>query len=76
MSKPIAYFDKAIGWNDDGKVEKGMRALLGDVTGHPRLGTERVVTTSTVLNIKRDKSGNVTEIETLNTIYRKREVTE
>ena len=76
MSKPIVYFSKIIGWSDDGKIEKGTRALIGGVENHPLLGYQREVNTSMVLKIRRDrKTKEVTQFETLNTIYRKREVT-
>lgn len=75
MSKPIVYFGKVIGWSDDGEVQVGMRALLGDVTGHPRLGDEPEVNTSAVIRIERNEGGEAVEIETIYTIYRKREVT-
>jgi hypothetical protein len=73
-NKPVVTFGRVIGWNDDGKVEKGTRALLGEVENHPRLGAERMVNTSMVINIKRErKTKRVIEIETLNTIYRIKE---
>lgn len=71
-NKPVVFFGRVIGWNDDGKVEKGTRALLGDVTGHPELDDVPKVSTSTVIRIS-GTNGRTTEIETLNTIYRLKE---
>ena len=75
LGKPIVYFGKVIGWSGGGEVQEGMRALLGDVTGHPRLGDEPEVNTNAVLRIERNEEGEAVEIETIYTIYRKREVT-
>jgi hypothetical protein len=75
MDKPTVYYGKVIGFTD---VEgQGIRARLADITGHPRLGDTAVVTTSIILSMKYDAGVTKLEgFETLNTIYRKREVTE
>jgi len=75
MSKPTVYYGKVIGFTD---VEgRGIRALLADITGHPRLGAPPVATTSIILSMKYDEGVTKLEgFETLNTIYRQREVTE
>jgi hypothetical protein len=60
--KPIMSFRKFFGMD-------GSRAILGDVKQHPRLGDADRVQTSTVQEIKRDDSGRVVRVETLNSIY-------
>ena len=43
-----------------------------EFAGHPRLGAEPHVRTSVVQRIERDDKDAICEIETLNTIYRRR----
>ena len=52
-----------------GPLKVGYTTTLTDVEGHPRLGNQRMVRTSTVEDIRDD--GNT--IETLNTTYIKKE---
>jgi hypothetical protein len=47
----------------------GVRAVLQNVTDHPRLGSVPEVYTSNVLNIEHDQDGEVVKVETLNTTY-------
>lgn len=80
--KPIVYFGKIIGWKGLVSDEGRMRVVLADVTGHPILGDQPVVNTSVVMRVDRGDPvppfdyGEIREIETLNTVYRKRGVTE
>ncbi len=75
MSKPVVYFSKVRGFID--VAGEGIRARLSGVKGHPRLGDEDDVTTSIIVRVKYDDEvTKLVEFETLNTIYRKLEVTE
>ena len=48
-----------------------INATLESVRGHPRLGDERIVYTSRLYRLGYDESGEVNEVETRNTIYRR-----
>ena len=61
--KPIVFFTEST------RAAVGARATLWGITGHPRLGDQDSVRTSTVVDIRDD--GNT--IETRNTIYKKME---
>lgn len=67
MIKPVVSFECFHGVTD----YPPMRARLSGVTGHPLLGDEPAVTTSRVYRFAYDESGEVIEVETRNTIYRK-----
>ena len=64
MNKPVVYFSY-IGFT----VDVGSNAYVC-VLNHPKLGTQRVIT-STVIEVKKDNNipGGVSEFETLNTRY-------
>ena len=64
MNKPIVYFSY-IGFT----VDVGSNAYVYALN-HPKLGTQRVIT-STVIYVKKDDNvpGGVSEFETLNTRY-------
>ena len=64
MNKPIVYFSY-LGFT----IEVGSSAHVYALN-HPKLGTQRVVT-STVIDVKKDENirGGVSEFETLNTRY-------
>lgn len=69
--KPVVTFGSVAGWNDYG--DRGITVSLLGVEGHPRLGNHRIVYTSAVKRVERSETdGTVTEIETRNTIYRRR----
>lgn len=69
--KPVVTFGSIAGWNDYG--DAGITVSLSQISGHPRLGNPPVVYTSAVHRIVRSEdTGTVTEIETRNTIYRRR----
>lgn len=74
MSKPIVYFGKIAGWRGYDENGAALQAVLTDISEHPRLGDEALVTTSRIVRLDRNEAGGVIEIETLNTIYRQREV--
>lgn len=67
MTKPVVSFEYFHGVTD----YPPMRARLSGVTGHPLLGDEPAVTTSRVYRFAYDDSGEVNEVETRNTIYRR-----
>lgn len=69
--KPIVSFDRLIGWSKH-PYSGDLNATVGCVTGHPTLGTQSFVHTSRIERIGYDDDGAVAEIETRNTIYRKR----
>ena len=64
MTKPIVYFSY-LGF----AVEVGSNAYVYALN-HPKLGTQRVIT-STIIEVKKDDTipGSVSEFETLNTRY-------
>jgi hypothetical protein len=64
MNKPVVYFSY-IGW----AVKVGSIAHIYALN-HPKLGTQRVIT-STVIEVKKDDNipGGTAEFETLNTRY-------
>ena len=64
MNKPIVYFSY-LGFT----VDVGSNAYVYALN-HPKLGTQRVIT-STVIEVKKDDNtpGGVSEFETLNTRY-------
>ena len=64
MNKPIVYFSY-LGFTVDVGSNAHVYAL-----NHPKLGTQRVIT-STVIDVKKDDTipGSVSEFETLNTRY-------
>ena len=64
MNKPIVYFSY-LGFTVDVGSNAHVYAL-----NHPKLGTQRVIT-STVVEVKKDGTipGGVSEFETLNTRY-------
>ena len=64
MNKPIVYFS-CLGFTVDAGSNAHVYAL-----NHPKLGTQRVVT-STVIDVKDDDNipGGTAEFETLNTRY-------
>ena len=65
MTKPIVYFSNHFGFG----IEVGGNAYVYALN-HPKLGTQRVVT-STVIDVKDDENipGGTAEFETLNTRY-------
>lgn len=66
MTKKVIKFGRLIGWDDTlGRI----KAVLGDIKAHYRLGDQPVVTTSAVVKIDYDDNKEVSRIETLNTIY-------
>lgn len=67
MTKPVVSFEYFHGVTD----YPPMRARLSGVTGHPLLGDEPAVTTSRVYRFAYDDSGEVIEVETRNTLYRR-----
>ena len=67
MTKPVVSFADFIGVTD----QPPLRASLYGVSGHPRLGREQFVTTSRVERFAYDDAGEVCEVETRNTIYRR-----
>ena len=64
MNKPVVYFSY-IGFTIDVGSNAHVYAL-----NHPKLGTQRVIT-STVIDVKKDENvpGGTAEFETLNTRY-------
>ena len=48
-----------------------INVALEGVRGHPRLGYERIIYTSRLHRLGYSESGEVIEVETRNTIYRK-----
>lgn len=69
--KPVVTFGNIAGWND--YSNGGITASLSEISGHPRLGSPPIVYTSAVQRVERSEdTGMVTEIETRNTIYRRR----
>lgn len=69
MTKPIVSFADFLGVTD----HPPLSAKLYGVSGHPRLGREQFVTTSRVERFAYDDAGEVIEVETRNTIYRRSE---
>ena len=65
MTKPIVYFSNHFGFG----IEVGGNAYVYALN-HPKLGTQRVIT-STVVEVKKDDNvpGGTAEFETLNTRY-------
>lgn len=65
MTKPIVYFSNHFGFG----IEVGGSAHIYALN-HPKLGTQRVIT-STVIEVKEDDNipGGTVEFETLNTRY-------
>lgn len=66
-SKPQVSFHSAAGWLDYG--DRGLRAVLRGISGHPRLGQEPIVNTSRVERVVYDDNGLVKEVITKNTHY-------
>ena len=62
--KPVVRYSERLG-----SLKVGRVTTLAGIEGHPLLGDQRLVRTSTVLDVRDD--GNT--IETLNTIYIKKE---
>ena len=71
MAKPVVEFGRFIGLGEH-PYSGEPNATLGGVAGHPALGTESVVRTSRVKRIGYADDGSVAEVETRNTVYRKR----
>lgn len=67
--KPVVTFAAILGWSD--REDRGVRAFLSEVEGHPRLGSKAEVVTSLVRGIEY-VNDEVAEIETLNTLYKRR----
>ena len=65
MNKPVVYFSNHFGFG----IEVGGNAHVYALN-HPKLGTQRVIT-STVIEVKEDDNipGGTAEFETLNTRY-------
>ena len=72
MTKPIVEFGSFVGLGKHPHSQEP-NAALRDVTGHPNLGDESIVYTSRIERIGYDESGKVCEVETRNTVYRRRE---
>lgn len=68
--KQQATFSQLVGVTDMG--DRGITAILGNVEGHPKLGSERTVYTTRVIRLDYDQEGIVTVVETKNTIYTRR----
>lgn len=64
--KQRATFDSIIGFRAFG--DRGISVMLAGVKGHPRLGTQAVVTTSRVTGIEYDDN-RIIAIATRNTTY-------
>ena len=65
MNKPVVYFSNHFGF----VIKVGSSARIYALN-HPKLGTQRVIT-STVIEVKKDDNipGGISEFETLNTRY-------
>lgn len=67
--KKVVSFGSVIGFMD---LADGVKlAELADIKDHYYLGDQPYVRTSYIVRIEHDTDGNVSEIETKNTIYRK-----
>ena len=66
--KPVVMFERFCGFIPAGNARL---ALVYGVVDHPLLGNEDVVRTSRVLSVDNEESPTL--IETLNTIYKKRQ---
>lgn len=69
--KPVVEFGRFVGVGKhpySGEINAGVE----DVTGHPKLGSERIVYTSRLERISYGPDGEIVEVETRNTIYRLR----
>ena len=64
--KPEVLFSSVIGFRDFG--ERGISVMLGGIKNHPRLGSQREVTTSRVERLEYDRD-MIVVIETRNTMY-------
>lgn len=71
MAKPIVSFGEVIAIGPGEGNSHLISARLSDIEGHPRLGSLPVVYTSGVIRVE-EENGEVHEIETQNTIYKKR----
>lgn len=71
-TKPTVLFGRFVGWGKH-PLSGELNAALADVTGHPKLGDERVVYTSRLERIGYADDGSVVEVETRNTVYKLRE---
>lgn len=67
--KPAVQFGRIIGWKD--RYNGAVSVSLGEKTGHPILGPQRVIHTSRVERIAYNENNEPVEIETKNTIYRR-----
>lgn len=72
MTKPVVAFGEFAGWGEH-PYSGDLNAALRNVEGHPELGAQPVVYTSRIERIGYGDDGAPVEIETRNTIYRKRE---
>ena len=72
MSKPVVTFGEFVGWGKH-PYSGELNAALRNVQGHPTLGNEAIVYTSRLERIAYDDEGVPVEIETRNTVYRRRD---
>ena len=70
MDKPIVKFQRFVGLGKH-PYSQEPNAALGGVEGHPKLGDESIVYTSRIERIGYGEAGEVVEVETRNTIYRR-----
>lgn len=68
LPKPVVHYERFVRFEDC--FGKKQIAVLHRINGHPRLGTrDTTIYTSEVKRVE-ITSGEISEIETLNTIYR------
>lgn len=70
--KPTVTFGDVIAIGPGEGNSHLVSARLSDIEGHPRLGALPVVYTSGVVRVEKDANGDVYELETQNTIYKRK----
>jgi hypothetical protein len=69
--KPVVEFGRFVGVGKH-PYSGEINATLAGITGHPKLGSENIVYTSRIERIGYADDGDIIEVETRNTIYRRR----